>query len=1251
MTPSDHLAEPISYRWPGQLQQAGMPPKGFQAVRQPTRKSAEAQPLSIRFNFLFEAAQSLTSCPLLAAHFGRSALKVADEPGVVVPRRSALQLCERCGVALVPECCTSAVLRRPRRSTTTQPPATAVQSFSFNRKPPPARSTAPLIVAVLVRTCRLCAHENQQQFSSENAAQQAAQSETLAIHAAGAMLVEQRCQRRTAAGDAARHATVNPAPHATVAAAAAVGPTGAEAARNPATGATTRVPARSRLPPIPPPSPVIALVTAQRVCAPRQPPEQHTEPRLQSAPPHSHTHQPTHIESVPRERQRQCSPCSAPDPVVPSHPAIVGPCADDSPAAASGPALAPHPCATPASPDISHIPPAVQCQPCVPTTTQAATSNVALQQQQQQQQQQKASEPCGDPTTHTASGNTPAAGPAATLTPPHTTAGRSQPSGTRPPPVHNPPPSRIETAGAPPAASSPECSSSSSQHHPCLAAPEADPPHDAPDEPACSSLGEGLRRTPQLKLVVALRAELKACGLPASGHKSDLVQRLALRLQQGQETQQQQASTAPAVSLQLRTEAPDPAVSRQPPRDSPVGNPGQAGPHAPPPPRGVTQPLAAAGGGGVGRGPALSRPVCRNSDAPHALAVTPDTAGSHAAAVSASQSPPPTRTPRAGSDPHLHQLSPCGNTQAGVCAGTAGQGPPGPDVVEGTGACAPSGLASERHIAQTEAQDPACQDPARQDPARQDAAVQRHGGSEQRPATQQAAGQQATEREAVEQQAAAERQAAPSKAIAEGHASESALEEAAQKALVDQQASESAQAAAELQDATAGHAEELEQAALEAADAARCVAAQQFAEQSRLAAARAAAEALASESEWAAVAQREEARQVALLVGEEAAVAQQEAMAAAVATAAAAQWAEQAAMQSQQQAILKAAAAAAAAAAASASQAEAAAAAAAAAGLLTATPCIVSTPTSAVHVPATLPEAAALEDATPAAGGPVISIAAPNTSTAARSPAQTRVATVDPPPLRSVPAEQASNPSAVPGEEARRQRDIPQPHTRPDALTVERAARAAGGGAVPMQSQEHELPAPALFRFPLALPTRPHSKRAKHAPLGSTSQDLPAQRPDMRMPPGGLRPGSSTGHTPVAFCSTCSHRERPFASPPAAASQQQTQQVATPRAAAGSYPTAARRPPGSTTSRPAEDIRTLSAAALLSLVWEAGSLVRKEAPPKVVVEGAYMRGLPGLRPGTPVADPRYQAHHPHAVRQRLRQGAQRFHHRSKRARS
>lgn len=49
----------------------------------------------------------------------------------------------------------SAVLRRPRRSTTTQPPATAVQSFSFNRKPPPARSTAPLIVAVLVRTCRV----------------------------------------------------------------------------------------------------------------------------------------------------------------------------------------------------------------------------------------------------------------------------------------------------------------------------------------------------------------------------------------------------------------------------------------------------------------------------------------------------------------------------------------------------------------------------------------------------------------------------------------------------------------------------------------------------------------------------------------------------------------------------------------------------------------------------------------------------------------------------------------------------------------------------------------------------------------------------------------------------------------------------------------------------------------------------------------------------------------------------------------
>ncbi|MEW5298752.1 MAG: hypothetical protein WDW36_001837 [Sanguina aurantia] len=1161
-----------------------MPPKGFQAVRQPTRKSAEAQPLSIRFNFLFEAAQSLTSCPLLAAHFGRSALKVADEPGVVVPRRSALQLCERCGVALVPECCTSAVLRRPRRSTTTQPPATAVQSFSFNRKPPPARSTAPLIVAVLVRTCRLCAHENQQQFSSENAAQQAAQSETLAIHAAGAMLVEQRCQRRTAAGDAARHATVNPAPHATVAAAAAVGPTGAEAARNPATGATTRVPARSRLPPIPPPSPVIALVTAQRVCAPRQPPEQHTEPRLQSAPPHSHTHQPTHIESVPRERQRQCSPCSAPDPVVPSHPAIVGPCADDSPAAASGPALAPHPCATPASPDISHIPPAVQCQPCVPTTTQAATSNVALQQQQQQQQQQKASEPCGDPTTHTASGNTPAAGPAATLTPPHTTAGRSQPSGTRPPPVHNPPPSRIETAGAPPAASSPECSSSSSQHHPCLAAPEADPPHDAPDEPACSSLGEGLRRTPQLKLVVALRAELKACGLPASGHKSDLVQRLALRLQQGQETQQQQASTAPAVSLQLRTEAPDPAVSRQPPRDSPVGNPGQAGPHAPPPPRGVTQPLAAAGGGGVGRGPALSRPVCRNSDAPHALAVTPDTAGSHAAA-------------------------------AGVCAGTAGQGPPGPDVVEGTGACAPSGLASERHIAQTEAQDPACQDPARQDPARQDAAVQRHGGSEQRPATQQAAGQQATEREAVEQQAAAERQAAPSKAIAEGHASESALEEAAQKALVDQQASESAQAAAELQDATAGHAEELEQAALEAADAARCVAAQQFAEQSRLAAARAAAEALASESEWAAVAQREEARQVALLVGEEAAVAQQEAMAAAVATAAAAQWAEQAAMQSQQQAILKAAAAAAAAAAASASQAEAAAAAAAAAGLLTATPCIVSTPTSAVHVPATLPEAAALEDATPAAGGPVISIAAPNTSTAARSPAQTRVATVDPPPLRSVPAEQASNPSAVPGEEARRQRDIPQPHTRPDALTVERAARAAGGGAVPMQSQEHELPAPALFRFPLALPTRPHSKRAKHAPLGSTSQDLPAQRPDMRMPPADsvLEAPPVTHQSPSAAPAHTGRDRSPAHPLPPASSKRSRSRP--PRAAAGSYPTAARRPPGSTTSRPAEDIRTLSAA------------------------------------GTPVADPRYQAHHPHAVRQRLRQGAQRFHHRSKRARS
>lgn len=56
-----------------------MPPKGFQAVRQPTRKSAEAQPLSIRFNFLFEAAKSLTSCPLLAAHLGRSALKVRKQ--------------------------------------------------------------------------------------------------------------------------------------------------------------------------------------------------------------------------------------------------------------------------------------------------------------------------------------------------------------------------------------------------------------------------------------------------------------------------------------------------------------------------------------------------------------------------------------------------------------------------------------------------------------------------------------------------------------------------------------------------------------------------------------------------------------------------------------------------------------------------------------------------------------------------------------------------------------------------------------------------------------------------------------------------------------------------------------------------------------------------------------------------------------------------------------------------------------------
>lgn len=73
------------------------------SLRGPTRKAAVEIPQVARCTFLIDAAKEVAgSIPQIASYLGQSALRLADAERAPLHRRSAEQLCRRCGLPLVP---------------------------------------------------------------------------------------------------------------------------------------------------------------------------------------------------------------------------------------------------------------------------------------------------------------------------------------------------------------------------------------------------------------------------------------------------------------------------------------------------------------------------------------------------------------------------------------------------------------------------------------------------------------------------------------------------------------------------------------------------------------------------------------------------------------------------------------------------------------------------------------------------------------------------------------------------------------------------------------------------------------------------------------------------------------------------------------------------------------------------------------------------------------------------------------------
>lgn len=86
--------------------QTRMKPTG-RSLRGPTRKAATELPEVVRCTFLVDAAKRATDTHLqLAAHLGQAALRLADAGKVPIHKRTAEELCEKCGTPLLPAAAT-----------------------------------------------------------------------------------------------------------------------------------------------------------------------------------------------------------------------------------------------------------------------------------------------------------------------------------------------------------------------------------------------------------------------------------------------------------------------------------------------------------------------------------------------------------------------------------------------------------------------------------------------------------------------------------------------------------------------------------------------------------------------------------------------------------------------------------------------------------------------------------------------------------------------------------------------------------------------------------------------------------------------------------------------------------------------------------------------------------------------------------------------------------------------------------------